>query len=90
MKKNNKINVHKGILPPSGVKKGVVKTTLNEESLTNLTNLGQLEEEERRQVEIDRLLKEDSNEFQQVPILTQQYTLELKRLTELLAQNQET
>ena len=85
MKKNNK-NVNKGISLPSGVKKGVVKSTLNEESLTNLTNLGQLEEEETRQVEIDRLLKEDSNEFQQVPILTQQYSLEINRLTQLLAQ----
>ena len=93
MRKNTK-NPHKGLLPLSGVKKRDVntslneklQTTLNEESLTNLTNLGQLEEEERRQVEIDRLLKEDSNEFQQVPILTQPYSLEINRLTQLLAQ----
>ena len=40
----------------------------DKKSLTNLTNLGQLENEERRQIEINRLLTEDRNDKENLPI----------------------
>ena len=78
--KPNKKNPHKGISSPSGIDKAVSEKTIDKKSLTNLTNLGQLENEERRQIEINRLLTEDRNDEENLPILIQQYQNELDRL----------